>query len=437
MTDNSTLRENNWESYARVLEAHTTIRTKKEIKKAKPAYLGDAPLADLPTNFSKLILAPEINDDTLAEIEDGFRSDRDRWDLKRRIIKLQRDRYFYFGKNSFFGGKEKVIYDYFEFDKQLENFTFTEGMRQEYDLSSFTRMGQYGFAKILFSISVEDHLQLDRSVQDWYYRLRALPSDLKYPERNEQNERLMCGIEWVTRHPDDFRQPIVEIAQRIKEIFTDNSMPECVTSYYQSALDTYFDDYVKSSCAGGTLTVCVEYESEDHLSAMLEVLNPETRYPYEDKQEEGRVHHLLARDGHIRVPQEIIHSMWKAGTVVDNHKIIDKTKLICTLKTGLSLQATTQGLQGLAFDARNLVERYHAKPPAPGDAISADAKKVAVTAVIEPIEGAWSAGYILPGLFRDVESRPGLAKLAQAAANPTELAIELLSDKHDKLILAD
>jgi len=350
---------------------------------------------------------------------------------------LQSDYHYYFGGNSFFQNQEKYIYDYFNFEEELSDFTFLEGMREQNDLTSFLNVKQTPFCKIVKSLNVEEHLQVGRTIEDWFHRLRKLPTDLTVDQRDEWNDQFLCSIEWVCLHPERFNQQLVRLAMRAKEILEHKDVPDNVTSYYKNVVQDGLTNYAAESRAGGTVTICVRYETEEHLQAMLEVMNPATRYPFNQELPKDRIQHLLFREGNIRVSQGILHSMWKAGTVFDSYEVIDGTTLTCTLRCGLFLFGTMEGISGLGYDARDIGERYKVKKPTRADAIISRAKCATVSAVIEAIDGTWSAGYPLPCIFHEVESRPKLKQLAKSSESPVELALELLHDKHVPLILKE
>ncbi|MBX2835410.1 MAG: hypothetical protein KTR35_01065 [Gammaproteobacteria bacterium] len=426
-----TIRKKNWRPVANLLRSDKR-RSAEKMKHYKSIYLGKSDFRQAGYSMLELILAPDFNDETLEAIEAGIGREINRQSFRRSFLRIQADYHFYFGSNSFFNSQDKRIYDFFGFDDELKDLVFQRKARKKYDLTDFMNIRTYPFYSYLMKLTADDNLQTGRTVEQWHRRLRALPSDIQAIGKDDWTDELLCAIEWGSRHREHFDKNVAALTVRARSIFDDSDVPDNVKSYFQKTVDKRLQQYLVDHGAGGKMTVAVRYESEEHLDAMLPVLNPNTRYPFDSGREEGCIYELILRRGYLRASDNIIHSLWKQGTVFDKIEKYDQTTLVCELKAGLSRGPTIHGVQGLAYDARDLTNRYLAKKAADDDVSCAVAKKSNVALVIERLDGGWSAGNALCHplhKLHDIEDHPELRKLAASAATTKDLSLVLLDNQ--------
>ena len=252
---------------------------------------------------------------------------------RRSFVKLQQNTNVYMGTNSPFGGREKQIYDYFfkKVGKSLNREITKE------DIYALADSDLRHLIKDIGVIKLAKHSQVSREI-DWFVR-QGVEHRTTLHHRNENNEddnhtyaKAFCPIAIAHTHPGKFDPRLKYSIRKLFKLLGDSKVSPLLQNTFNESVTTSMNRYAEETGAGGLVSVSLRYNSKAQLQAVLPVLSPGTRFPFDRDTPEDRVVGLpIASVGNRqnRPSYRAISYLWKSGLVADHiSQIDDKTVFI-------------------------------------------------------------------------------------------------------------
>ena len=385
MTKNQLLRHN-WKTISKYLRHHTSCQEGEDLKSAKDVFFGKAPPESLTPSLPALVVAPHYSEGFFEVFESRFRSLDDKRLLRQDLEKVQTDIFFYFGENSIFGKKEKQIYDHFMFEESEEFFQHLQVQIKEL---KFPHIRDYfGIGNMhayLKRVNICDHNQLWRHFFAWDAKIRMAPAKAPDGELGEGSFSLL-SVNTVCSNEERFSPNVVRLCKLINSTLCDSQTVSWIRNEYERLIETNQRSYAQKSCVGAKVTMCIHYSSEDQLNACIDLLDPKTRYPYHNSNEE-EIYSLNHYDGEIRVSVGVVQRLWQSGLEITEYRIGDDNKLFINCFVGFHRYSTLVGLSALIFNCVGLEERYLSKKPMYGDRCISNARDFNSVIIFETIDG--------------------------------------------------
>ncbi len=312
----------------------------------------------------------------------------------RRFMNIQCETNIYMGGNSPFGGREEEIYDYFFSD------LFKPYKRQltEEDIYEYAQGALRPFVKTIGGISLATHSQVCREVDRLVQGVKA-QSPASYRFEKEMNtgreiyELVFCPIAWAYQHPDKFDQKLKVPIRTLYKFLTNPKVSPLLRDTFDDIVEKNLESYAEQTGAGGLVSACFQYRSKAQLQAVLPLLSPHTRYPYNADTPEDRVVGLPrpTEEKRNRTSYRAISYLWKSGFIADRVSVVDDRTLFVQFRAPLGWHCLEYSLHALRQDVTSLEARITSAKPLPKD----DGKRkqyARCVFVVEPLLGQSSVG---------------------------------------------
>ena len=435
------LRKKNWQAVSRLLRAELGVRGSDDIKKLKAAYFGEISLEEATKRpLVKLIIAGEVTDALCSEIRNNS---HDLVSLRDKFFKMQESRKFYFGENSFLGHQEVQIYDKLfegavEFEERVKMFH-----GKNYDTLEDCLFLDYRWSAMLTRLSVPAHWQQWRCFDEWRACVLSAMDSAKpisdVDDGTGANERLMlslCAVAWAAAHMEQLQHlspRTLWLVESMHEVLTSPDTPEVIRNEFRRVTALRMSDY-EDQCPGGTLTLCVRYETVEQLEAAIKLLDPKTRYPFSADDEEGRIHFLReSADWEYRLSSEMLHRLWDHGAVFSGYQVIDETTLVVKQRRSLSWIDVASSMRALCYNAVDLKKRCEARKTHKGDSNMADVDPFPNAIVHQSVNGhvlkvapTWTVAH-------KVQDHQDFVHALGEYQDPEDLALELTKKKYQAI----
>ena len=426
------LLEYNWKAIEKYF-SRGTDHNKEQIRSIH--FKKDVKLGPL---FSKFTLAA-LDSSRIESVLDECVADSNqrKWFVDS-LFKLQENYFFYFGQNSFFQKREGSILDKLEYPNtvDLEKKAILIRRAQENGSQQKTlgdHLAVHYGQRYWSAFSIPEHLQLHRMLDLTEIRLQCIPQQSRKEGINIVHHNAILSSVVAAKCPDKFDRKIGEFAGRVVDIYSSSKNPSAVTEYFEVDILGGYEAYVENGVVGGDVTVCIQYNSAEQLTAMLKQMNPETRFPYCQMRDANAIHHLTSYDGSLRQTTAIINGMWEYGMVYDSYEILKNNVLAVKNTVHLSMTGSTHGFELLTFDATDVAKKYLSSEPLKGDEDVYDARSFPAIVVIENLVGRLFV--TRPGRIPiplDVNQK--LKKLAAASESKVDLCCRMLAPENMRIL---
>ena len=356
--------------------------------------------------FQKLILEPDATQEQWALWFDPASASSRQRAGGRSFLKLLggwRDNYigYGFGENTFFNGREKEIYEYFF---EIEGRKITYPVSDDESLTSLLALPsciKYPMCRM----KINPNYIGWRFAETRFAEVANLSPDRfeKFDPESDTQELAssICAIEWAHRHPDKFDAAVKPMVALCHSFYTNTNGTVC--TIYEQTIESKIDCWAESTGAGGSMNIVVQYDSTEHLEAIIPLLNYKTRYPCNEDDEEGVVKALpLLKGRNYRVSYHLIQNYWNSGFEVVRYEKADARTLLIELRLPLSRLQLYPVLNYLIVNSLNIEERLKAKKNLPGDTLFEDEDPYVgkLVYMIQPMVGKPRIGVILSDKIR-------------------------------------
>lgn len=351
--------------------------------------------------FQKLILEPDATQDQWALWFDPSSASSRQRAGGRSFLKMLggwRDNYigYGFGENSLFNGREKEIYEYFF---EIEGRKITYPVSDDESVTSLLSLPsciKYPMSRI----KINPYYIGWRFAETRFAEVANLsPDRFENFDPDSDSQELansICAIEWAYRHPDKFDVAVKPMVALCHSFYTNTN--EAVRNIYEQTIESKMDCWAESTGAGGSMNIAVQYDTAEHLEAVIPLLNYKTRYPCNEDDEEGVVKALpLLKGRNYRVSYHLIQNYWTSGFEVVGYEKADARTLLIELSLPLGRLQLYPALNYLIVNSLNIEERLKATKNLPGDTLFEDEDPYVgkLVYMIKPIVGKPRLGVIL------------------------------------------
>ena len=326
------------------------------------------------------------------------------------VLLLQKDGIgkFYFGNNSLFNGREAEIQALWYEDQldqlfALKLLSYRDGLekrREDRDILNVLS---------LFKNLINSNCKIKRNPYSFYstsfnyeldFKVKCMEVEKDLPVNFDENEHCItlthffCPLECVYRHPERFNPQIQSRIKRLHNYFTNKETHAVLQHAYRRTIERQFEKYIEYSGAGASISVCIRYDHQDQLQAMLPLLYEETRYPCHADDPDGLINVLpdAGGDRGSRQSFKTVLNLWQAGFNAERHAVIDDVTLFLEFTVPLSWGLAQRVLYSLCADATNLQEKLKARKMLAGDNSHEATDSSEMVYLLKPIAGGWRAG---------------------------------------------
>lgn len=449
-------RRENWEGIEAALRTASPVYVNKDNKTAMRRYYVDGTVAQLSMGpygnpmplrlFALLLLEPCVSRDQWQEWEEE-QSQRPGYHTG--FFEMQKVTYHYFGENTVFEGRETEIYEFFyrklapKIGPDVYPHTLLSlgpaidqiSRMQVNPYSQIWRKDQEKFEQL--SDVPDEKFNIDPHVapDDWLYQSH-MPYDPLWLARS------MCPIEWAYRNPEKFDSAIKPIVEKFRDYYLNTHVS--IREVYEKTIEANLVQWAEITCAGGQVSVCIEYERADQLEAMLPLLDPATRFPCKSDDPPNMVRALPLRKGReFRASYVNVMDLWKAGFQVSKQLVLGDRTLFLQFGAPLRRDRMYWPLMVLSCDVTDLEARVKARKSMQDDEIGIKKKVGKVVYLIEPLVGKCRVGAVEKEYAPDggdIEFYPGWLELQEGenehidgileTKDSEQLMVDLLKEYH-------
>jgi hypothetical protein len=446
---NKTLR--NLPSILHLCEQHSNRewRTPAEWRKvAKDAFNSQTlrPLLSYEDELNpvnRLLLMHDIDSSVLDELQSECPDSYDpntihaTESLAMAVVGISANCNYTFGTNTFFQNRERDIVDALKLYSRTRLNSVAESFRER--CSKNPEVGFFiappGLIRNYLHTGVPASANIGWMEMDaWETKIRVCPPSVTLEQYNLfKPDYDLLAAAWISRNPDNLDPRVVSLASRIDKLFSDARIARKIHAYYEELLDKCYQQYTDTYLPGKPVTVCVRYNDEAQLQAMLPLLSPETRYPLDPSDPEGCIKRIPElKVGDTRTSYHILHSLWNKGAVFDDIQIFDSKTLLCRPRPGARFSC--KGFAGLSFDATDLAKKLESKKPVKGDGDPHYKKRFPHAVVIGDEPDEWLLTFTKENLKVHVMSRPKIREFASGCNSSAELALKFASVEGNNLM---
>ena len=306
-----------------------------------------------------------------------------------------------FGENSLFGGRENEIYEYFY---EIEGRKLVYPVLDDESLTSLLSLPSC----IMYPMC---RMKINPFYIGWRFAEPRFAEISKLsPDRFEKLDpeshvqdlaSSMCAIEWAHRHPDKFDSAVEPMVALCRSFYVNTT--DTFRNIYSQTIETKLDCWAESTGAGGSMTIAIQYDTPEHLEAVIPLLTYKTRYPCNKDDEEGVVKALpLLKGRNYRVSYYLIQNYWNSGFEVVRYEKTDARTLQIELCLPLGRLQLYPALNYLIVNSLNIEERLKARKNLPGDTLFEDEDPFVgkLVYIIIPMVGEPRIGVILSDKMR-------------------------------------
>jgi len=106
-------------------------------------------------------------------------------------------------------------------------------------------------------------------------------------------------------------------------------------------------------------TMCIRFDTKEQIDATIKMLDPATRFPFDQAREYGELDSLIGIEGESLKSLELVNTLWKKGLRINRYEIVDGLTLIVEFIADYLRYSTLTDFSVLSFDATNISERYY------------------------------------------------------------------------------
>ena len=466
------IKRDNWLAIERALRHDLERFVMKETRSVTRRYYVDGIEPEYPENYDwgldltvRLLCEPDATLEQWAQWKTEAALKPEAGQMQLSYLHSLYDVQFSFGRNSLFGKRDAQIHDYF-FKRDIAastlGFNDTDKQKAEREKQAYKDLvfWVYRCTRHISRIKVNPFSQYYSGIEEAIERVMHYsehPYNIHeiiepYGPTNYGLTPAICPIELAHRHPEKFDPMIRPVVNLVHDFFVHPDTNSGLRDVYSQIVESQLDEYAEKTGAGGSLSVCIRYETAEQLQAMLPMLYFNTRYPNKADDPEGAIRSLPPIGNRsFRASYNIVTKFWGAGFEPERHIVLDGTTLFLEYTAPLSFRDNIGILIALQYDARNLEEKINARSDLPDDDMNGDYDKAALVYLLRPLRGVWRVGAFTQRIdnsldFSDPVNSPqkelleGDSKEIDSIVNSdnnTEKTLESLMNDCYRLILED
>ena len=375
--------------------------------------------------FDKLLCEPLADRSEWARWKETFR-DGEIGSLVSSFLELQRSSLIYFGDNTVFAGREEEIFDYFVLDQDWSEKNYPPPD----DILQLASRVFGGTLPHVARMEINPYCQYWRSFEisrPWlqFHRDAQLSLD---PVMSKRFASIVCPFAWALNREEYADSTERQVAQRVMTFLQDPTVNDSFREHCLSVIEELTDDFGAATGAGGTVSVCIKFESDAQVDGAIGLLNPYTRYPYTIG-ERGTA--LAMPPWNAQFSRRSVQTLLKlaeTGFRANRHRVLDDRVLYFEFTMPLVRSFATSSMEALTRDSSRLEEQVRSRRIDEEDKIGAKSPP-AFDAVflIEPLEGARELGFVEDGCSW-IGSREGVGASFEDLTGGTRSPEEYLPD---------